>query len=198
MGPHAVIVAGGAGSRLAASAPVGTPLKPLLVDADGARLIDRVLAATAGCRSRVVVAGEMDLPADVVRVREDPPMSGPAAAVVAGVRALPDAAPDDRVLLLAADLVDPAPAVAALLAAAGAGGAGGDGAVGVVDGRFQPLLSVVRYGRLYELGRQDDFVDAPVMSLLRGLDLTRVDLDSAADVDTWEEARDHGFGSELG
>lgn len=202
---HAVIVAGGAGSRLAASAPAVTPQKPLLTGADGARLIDRVLAATTRCSTRVVVAGAMGLPSDVIRVREAPPMSGPAAAIVAGVRALhrAGARPADPVLLLAADLVDPAPAVDRLLDALSDDGASGaDGVIGVADGRCQPLLSAVRYGRVYDRccaggDGGEDFSGASVMSLLRRLTLVEVGLDSAVDVDTWEEAVRYGFGSDM-
>ncbi|MGP9722454.1 molybdenum cofactor guanylyltransferase [Corynebacterium sp. AOP40-9SA-29] len=200
MDVHAVVVAGGAGSRLAASAPDGTPAKPLLVGRDGVRLIDVVLdaAAQVGCTRRVVVAQAMDLPQDVTLVREDPPLSGPAAAVATGVDALGDA-PGDAVFLLAGDLVAPAAAMARLLETYRR--TGGDGCIAVVDGRRQPLLALVRLDRL-RATITGDLRDAPVRAVLRGLDLAEVgeadgiDAATAADVDTWEDAVEHGYGGE--
>lgn len=191
MSVHAIIVAGGAGRRLHASAPAGTPQKPLLTDTSGRRLIDNVLTActTAGCVTRVVVAPPMDLPADVIRTREDPPLAGPAAAVGAGVRALETtgASGNDLVLLLAADLVDPAPAVAALVAH-------GPG-IGITDGRLQPLLSALRLADL-RAAASGDLTDQSVMRILKHLDLPGVDLPggTADDVDTWQDALTHGYG----
>ncbi|MGO1948999.1 MAG: molybdopterin-binding protein, partial [Mycobacteriaceae bacterium] len=132
---------------------------------------------------------EMNLPDDVIRVREDPPLSGPAAAIAAGVTALEDNGTDDTedndlVLLLAADLVNPGAAVTALLEKTD-----GKGAVATVDGRLQPLLSVARLGTLREAIGEDALENAPVMRLLRRLDLPQVELSTtaAADVDTWED-----------
>ncbi|RRQ04150.1 NTP transferase domain-containing protein, partial [Corynebacterium bovis] len=87
---HTVVVAGGAGRRLTASAPdpATLPPKPLLSDGAGRRLIDRALAAAPRGGSVVVVGPPMPLPPHVHRVREDPPLSGPAAALAAGVAAL--------------------------------------------------------------------------------------------------------------
>lgn len=202
MDVHAVVVAGGAGSRLAASAPDGTPAKPLLVGRDGVRLIDVVLdaAAQVGCTRRVVVAQVMDLPQDVTLVREDPPLSGPAAALATGVDALGDAeGSGDAAFLLAGDLVAPAAAMARLLGTYRR--TGGDGCIAVVDGRRQPLLALVRLDRLRGT-ITGDLRDAPVRAVLRGLDLTEVgeadgiDAATAADVDTWEDAVEHGYGGE--
>jgi molybdopterin-guanine dinucleotide biosynthesis protein A len=196
---HAVIVAGGAGRRLAASAPAGTPSKLLLTGPDGGRLIDGVLAATAWCRTRVVVAGPVDLPPGVHRVREDPPLSGPAAAIATGVRALETDGPDDMVLLVAGDLVSPADAVETLRAAwARPRRQTSDGCVAVTDGRRQPLLSMVRLSRLRTVVGDGTFRDAPVRALLRTLDLTEVPVATAPDIDTWEDAVTHGYGSQLG
>ncbi|MDN8580292.1 hypothetical protein Q0O09_10620, partial [Corynebacterium bovis] len=64
------------------------PPKPLLSDGAGRRLIDRALAAAPRGGSVVVVGPPMPLPPHVHRVREDPPLSGPASALAAGVAAL--------------------------------------------------------------------------------------------------------------
>ena len=64
-------------------------------------MLDRVLAAVAGARQRIVVGPPRpDLPRDVRSVREHPPGAGPVAAAAAGL-AWVDA---DLVALLAADL----------------------------------------------------------------------------------------------
>lgn len=198
---HAIIVAGGAGSRLAASAPAGAlrdvPRKPLLPGPDGRRLIDRVLDATASCTCRVVVASPLDLPGlpvDVLRTQEAPPLAGPAAALAAGVAALHGTGTvcaADPVLLLAADLVAPAGSVDGLLKSVQDAPAG---CIGTVDGRMQPLLSVVRFGVLRTAVDGNDFTDAPAMALLRRLDLQETPLPSAADIDTWDDAVTHGYG----
>ncbi|WP_420099784.1 molybdenum cofactor guanylyltransferase [Corynebacterium sp.] len=201
---HAIIVAGGAGSRLAASAPAGAlravPRKPLLPGPDGRRLIDRVLDATASCACRVVVASPLDLPGlpvDVLRTQEDPPLAGPAAALAAGVATLHGhgtVSDTDPVLLLAADLVDPAESVDALMESVREVPAGRAGCIGTVHGRRQPLFSVVRFGALRAAVDGRDFTDAPVMALLRRLDLHETPLPSAADIDTWDDAVTHGYG----
>ena len=188
---HAIIVAGGAGSRLHASAPARTPDKPLLTDCTGRRLIDTVLdaCAAADCATRIVVGPPMDLPEDVLRTREDPPLAGPAAAVAAGVRVLETtgASDDDLVLLLAADLVNPGRAVTAL-AADGPG-------IGVTGGRLQPLLSAVRLADL-RAATAGDLTDQPVMRILKHLGLPELPLPggTATDIDTWQDALTHGYG----
>jgi molybdopterin-guanine dinucleotide biosynthesis protein A len=209
---HAIIVAGGAGSRLAASAPEGTPPKPLLTDHAGHRLIDGVLDACADCQTRIVVGPEMELPTGVVRVREDPPLSGPAAAIGAGVEALADtgAGEDDLVLLLAADLAAPHQGVAVLREHAagnrdtvGATGTFGTaGVVGTAGTRMQPLFSLIRFGPLRRAA-DTDLRDTSVMRLLRrtglgNLDTVELPASTAADVDTWQDALAHGFGDRDG
>lgn len=191
---HALVVAGGEGTRLAASAPEPVPVKPLLVDATGRRLIDRVLDACAvpGIVDRTVVAGEMDLPAGVVRVREDPPSGGPAAGIAAGVAALPPDA-DGDVLVLPADLADPA-AVVAAFTAPGAG-------PGIVTagGRLQPLLFRAPAADL-RTACAGDLADAPVMRIVKRLHLPEVELppEAVADIDTWADAVAHGWADGYG
>ena len=128
---HAIIVAGGRGSRLRDSSPPGTSPKLFLQDATGTTLIthtihaalDAVAGGASGVGRVVVVGPESIVPPDlrkhVTTVQEDPPLSGPASAVAAGVRTLeaaPGVAGTDTVLLLAADLANPRAALAELLA----------------------------------------------------------------------------------
>ncbi len=105
----AIVLAGGRGSRL------GGVDKPLLVR-NGRTLLDGVLDAVTDA-SHIVVVGPPTLAAHTrghPLVHEDPPLGGPVPAIAAGLGALPPG--DAPVVVLAADLVDPAEAVAALLA----------------------------------------------------------------------------------
>jgi molybdopterin-guanine dinucleotide biosynthesis protein A len=176
----AVLLAGGAGSRL------GGVDKGALRLGD-ATLLERALGALAGLEV-VVVGPPLALPGVRV-VREDPPRSGPAAAVVAGLRALP---PVDEVLLLAVDLPRLPDALPLLLAAP----AGPDGVVAVdADDRVQWLLGRYRRAALEAaaeaLGHP---ADRPLRALLGGLDVARVHLPPGleADVDTVADARRAG------
>jgi molybdopterin-guanine dinucleotide biosynthesis protein A len=77
-----IVLAGGSGRRL------GSADKPVLPVA-GTAMLERVLAATDGSRVRVVVGpAALPLPAGVGRTQEQPPGSGPVAALAAGLAAL--------------------------------------------------------------------------------------------------------------
>ena len=106
----AVILAGGRGSRLG-----GVSKADLVVG--GVRLLDRVLAAATGAAT-IVVVGRVGVPDGVLLTMEEPPGSGPAAGLVAGLEAI--GSPAGRTLVLACDLPDAPGAVAALHAAAAA------------------------------------------------------------------------------
>lgn len=130
----AIVLAGGAASRL------GGADKPAL-RVGGRRLLDRVLDAVADAGTVVVVGPpRAGLPPHVVRVREEPPGTGPAAALAAGLAAV--AAP--TVAVLAADLPFVSAEVVAVLRAAlhagGAGSEGGDGVLLVDDAGAEQLL----------------------------------------------------------
>lgn len=108
----AVILAGGKGSRLG-----GVDKAELKVG--GVRLLDRALQAAASARTTVVV-GPAEVPDGVIVTREDPPGTGPAAGIVAGLDAI--AEPADWTLVLACDLPGAADAVHHLLEAVAAAG----------------------------------------------------------------------------
>ncbi|HSK32485.1 MAG TPA: NTP transferase domain-containing protein [Propionicimonas sp.] len=177
----AVILAGGRGSRL------GAPSKPDLHVA-GRRLLDIALAA-ASRAGRIVVVGEVDVPAGILRTREEPAFGGPVAGLDAGLACLAD--PADWTLLLACDLPDAEAAVPRLLAATP--GAEHDGACLVdVDGRLQWLLGCYRTGAL--LARLADRGSPPLTALHRllgPLNLLGVDPGTAsvADLDTPDDAQ---------
>jgi molybdopterin-guanine dinucleotide biosynthesis protein A len=95
----AIILIGGKARRFAGCA------KSELVVGDST-ILDRMLAATEGAVARVVVgarpADAEPLPQGVLQVLEDPPGSGPARSVQAGLAAVPDDC--DRVAILGGDL----------------------------------------------------------------------------------------------
>jgi MobA-like NTP transferase domain len=91
---RAIVLAGGACRRLGVDKPeqrVG-----------GRRLLDIALAAVANADTVVVVGPPRQVPDQVTVLREDPPGSGPVAALAAGLAALPDGPAD--IAVLAADL----------------------------------------------------------------------------------------------
>jgi len=179
-GYDAVILAGGRGSRL------GAPSKPDHTLA-GRRLLDIVLSAAGGAR-QVVVVGDADVPAGVLRTREEPAFGGPVAGLEAGLARLGDSA--EWTLLLACDLPGAEDAVATLLAATPA--ADHDGACLLdADGRLQWLLGCYRTSALK--ARLADRGDPPLTALYRllgPLNLLGVDPGGASvdDLDTPADA----------
>lgn len=172
----AIVLAGGRSSRFGAD--------KLRVEIDGRPLLAGVLAAASGVASDVVVVGEVAGPlAPGVRVtREEPAYAGPFAAVAAGM-ALVDA---DIVLVLAGDLVGPAPAIGPLLDAL-ATHPHADAAVVVdAEGRRQPLLAAFRVVALRGCIAGVDTFGRAAGALLDGLHIAEVgDPDSwARDIDT--------------
>jgi len=109
-----------------------------LIEVDGQRLVDRAAAVLRAVADPVVEVGPgwSDLPA----VREDPPGSGPLAALSAGAAALRAAGHDGCVLLLAVDM----PRVGVGLLRFLAGRAGPATAVPRAGGHPQPMCA--RYG----------------------------------------------------
>ena len=195
----AVVIAGGAGSRL------GGASKPELV-VGGVALVDRTLAAVAGARAVMLVGGPRR--EGVGWTVEDPPRSGPAAAVAAGVAALAAAArgagagaaagPAPWTVVLGVDTPRAEQAVQALLAAReGDGGASPVGATSfdgawLVDGegREQPLVAVYRT-RVLAAHAEGDLIGASLRRLVGGLAMIAVP-DTAGlsrDLDTWDDAR---------
>ncbi|MEV0607690.1 NTP transferase domain-containing protein [Polymorphospora rubra] len=82
-----VLLAGGAARRMAG---VDKPAVPV----GGRPMRERVLAAVADAYPRIVVGPPDGLPAGVLTAREDPPGSGPVAALAAGLARLVTATPD--------------------------------------------------------------------------------------------------------
>ena len=215
----AVVVAGGASRRLnhvpKASLSDGT-----------STLLDCALEAVAAASPRVVVGPEsLPLPPEVLRTRENPPFSGPAAAIHAGLECIAAAcersqAPmPDWCLILGVDTPRIAPAVQQLIAAArgveqtyaeraadfsptdsesSEGSESSAGFWGVAEGVYQPLVGIYRFEAIRSVFSTGT-TDASVRSFLRRLNPAAVQMSAAdtADVDTWEQAQALGYTTSL-
>ena len=91
----AVVVAGGGAARMGGADKAS-------IELGGRTLLERVLAALPREADVVVVGDEVRTSRPVTFTREDPPGGGPAAGLLAGLRAFPHA--PDRVVVLAGDL----------------------------------------------------------------------------------------------
>ncbi|MFB9309469.1 molybdopterin-guanine dinucleotide biosynthesis protein A [Agromyces hippuratus] len=195
----AIVLAGGRGSRLG-----GIDKTALTID--GTSLAARAVGAVSGARA-VAYVSSAPAPRWVLaerRIRvaaEDPPWSGPVAAIAAGLEGLADR-PQPFTVVLAGDLVGAAPAVQLLLARVARTV---DGVVGVdPDGFSQPLLAVYRTtalrGAVAEVlampgASQVGGRGASMGAVLARLRLRGVALRGSwcADVDTPADAARHGI-----
>jgi molybdopterin-guanine dinucleotide biosynthesis protein A len=156
-----VVLAGGRARRMG-----GAP-KPVL-EVGGRRLLDVALDALHGAR-RVVVVGDVAVPAGVVVTREEPAGSGPVAALAA---ALP-LVEQDLCVVLAADLPFVTAAHVAQLVAA----VDGRSAVAVdAEGREQPLLAAYDVAAL-RAALPDELEGAPMRLLVDRLERQQVQLE---------------------
>jgi molybdopterin-guanine dinucleotide biosynthesis protein A len=188
----AIVVAGGRGSRLGG-------VEKAELRQDGQRLLDRLADGLAGARALVVV-GDRGVPGALL-VREEPPHGGPAAAVAAGLAALPGGS--TLVALLAVDMPRAGEAIPLLLSAyAGATSlAAADGVVAVDStGRRQPLLGVYATTRLRAAvaavsAERGGMEGSSLRQLLAPLELCEVPVSDAlcADVDTRDDAERLGI-----
>lgn len=177
----AVIVAGGKGSRMGGVSKADLSLH-------GERLLDIVLDAVAAARTRVVV-GAVEVPDGVLLTREDPPGTGPAAGLLAGLDAIAD--PATWTLALACDLPDAPAAVARLLAVVDDAPESADGLCLRDDGgELQHLAALYRTPALraaYEAW--GDPANRSVRGIMGSLALQPIDRGSASveDLDTPEQ-----------
>ena len=190
----AVILAGGRSSRLG-----GSPKS--LFRIRGRTLLETTLDAVAQAQ-HIAVAGPAALAPlldgsrqGVALVREEPAFGGPAAAVAAGLGALPGESP--FTLVLACDMPRVDEAVAALLREAET--AGGGASLLAVDegGRSQPLAGLYRTADLRAaVGNQaaGGLTNMSMKALLARVQWRGVVVPpmSTADVDTWADAQTLG------
>ncbi|MCC5783503.1 MULTISPECIES: molybdenum cofactor guanylyltransferase [Kocuria] len=180
---HVVVLAGGRSSRLG-----GTPKASLR--RNGRTLVELTVEAVQGAAGVVVVGpAELAVPAGVLRTREDPPFSGPAAGIAAGLAALEALPLADWTMTLACDMPEVARAVPLLLGSAGAAPET-DGHIGVTpDGRRQPLAALYRTEALRAAYADQDPTNRSVRSFTHDLLLQEVTVaeDATADVDTWDD-----------
>lgn len=210
----AVVLAGGRSSRLG-----GAPKQALLYK--GETLVGLTVRAVDPARRTVIVGpagvagpaagpagavGGADshppLPGAVAVTREDPPFSGPASAIAAGLRCLDAAAgpePADAVIVVACDMPDVARAITVLRAALPLD-AGADGLVAVDEtGHEQPLVAIYRASALRAAVRAfedgDAFQGLSVRAFLAALRLVPVAVPagSTADIDTPADADAFGI-----
>jgi len=189
----ALVLAGGRSSRLGAVPKAGLVY-------EGETLLARTLGA-AGIARQVVAVGPIDaeaLPPQALVAREDPPFSGPAAGIAAGLAALAatGTAPSDVTLVLACDMPHADVVVRTLVDALTDAAAADeiDGVIGVDEnGRRQPLAAAYRTSRLAAAVRahRDELAGLPVSRLIADLTLLPVATPPGAtdDVDTWSDAQ---------
>src|SRR5699024_5780564 len=155
----AIVLSGGRASRLDHTSKGS-------VRVGGAALLGRILDVLDD--TPTVVVGDDAVPSHVTRTREDPPYSGPAAAIAAGVECI--ASQNLRaahVLMRAVDLPFASRAVQQLMGMP----VHADGVIAVdTDGRHQYLLSKVRRDRLQSaLAQRSSWSDASVRRLMSTL-----------------------------
>lgn len=212
----AVVVAGGASRRL------NHVPKASLSDGTNT-LLGCALEAVDAASPRVVVGPEsLPLPTGVLRTREDPPFSGPAAAIHAGLECIAADCERSQVplpewcLILGVDTPRIAPAVQQLIAAARVAeqaatatpsptdseapndSEASAGFWGVAEGIYQPLVGIYRFEAIRSVFSTGT-TDASVRSFLRRLNPAAVEMSAAdtADVDTWEQAQALGYTTSL-
>ncbi len=182
----AVVLAGGRGTRLGGRDKAELRLS-------GERLVDRAAAAVraVGADPIVVVGPERAAVPGCAIVREDPPFTGPLAALEAALVVLDGVADDTWVLLLSCDLVRPDTAVARLALQDGAPTDTEAVVLRDPDGRAQWLAAGYRLGALRAAlapfaGRT---ANAPLRRAFESVAVRFVDADAAevVDVDTPED-----------
>lgn len=175
----AVILAGGTAARLGGADKAA-------IEVDGRSLLEHLLAATAVADEVVVVGDAVPTSRPVTFVREDPPLGGPVAGLLAGRHAL--LTPPALLVVTAVDMPRVTDAtVGRLLAAVGEG----DGAALHDASDRRQLVLVLRTAALDAVAPAEPH-GASVRDLLAPLDLVAVPAqgDEAHGVDRWQDLRD--------
>ncbi|MBH0082461.1 molybdenum cofactor guanylyltransferase [Salinibacterium sp. SWN167] len=188
----AAVLAGGRSTRLGSVAKATLHVR-------GRSLLEHALSAASSVARTCVVVGPVEpglVSSAVFVTREDPPFSGPAAAVAAGVHHLSTngTSASDAILVLACDMPGIAAQVPALVDALTTAPSDVDGVISVdATGHRQPLACLYRRRALISaLSRFDaDSLDGLSMrKLIEPLNLMSLVAVPGAtdDVDTWEDA----------
>jgi molybdopterin-guanine dinucleotide biosynthesis protein A len=181
----AVILTGGTAARM-------DGIDKASLEIDGVTLLERALAATLQALEVVVVGHEVPTSRSVTWTREEPPLGGPAAGILAGIdRLLRD---PDLVCVLAVDMPRVNSGTVARLTWAVEADPAVEGAVLVdPEGRRQTLAAVYRTASL-RAARPADRAEEhglPVRRLVGGLRLAEVPVvgNEAVDIDSWTDLR---------
>lgn len=181
----AVVLAGGRGSRLGG-------IDKAAIRLNGERLVDRAVGAAraAGAAQTVVVGPDHAAAAEVTVVREDPPFTGPLAALAAALPLLRS----EWVLVLSCDLVRPHRVCDVLMAALSGSDESRslDGfALRDSEGRAQWLSGLYRLSELRSAAQRigSGVENAPMRRLLGDLELRWIDapFEVTADIDNPED-----------
>lgn len=163
------------------------------IELGGVTLLERALAATMAAGEVVVVGHEVPTSRPVTWTREDPPLGGPAAGLLAGIDRF--SRPPDLVCVLAVDMPKVEAGTVARLTWAVEADDDVDGAA-LVDheGRRQPLAAVYRYASLAKARpadreREHGLAVRRLLGLLRIVDVPVVG-DEGRDIDSWKDLRD--------
>jgi molybdopterin-guanine dinucleotide biosynthesis protein A len=205
---QAVILAGGLSRRLGGESKAGLLVGGETLLARAVRTAQDAIDAEPGgdAAGRVAVVGPVEqlaawlgpgaLSGRLKLVQEDPPHSGPAAGLAAGLAVLDGV--EGRVLVLACDMPE-AGRLVPLLADAVAGCGDDEGVMAVDGGRRQPLAAIYPLAPLraaVEAARAAyQLENAAVFSLVASVNTKEcaVPAGLAADIDTWDDARLYGI-----
>lgn len=190
------LLAGRNAARQLTSAPTPAQTAPIPAQTDGVGTAQGGIAVVGPVEK---IAGWLETAehaSQAMTVQEDPPYSGPAAGIAAGIEAL--AADRGHVLVLACDMPW-AGAVARLLLDASGDCSPGQGVMAVADGKKQPLAAIYP---LRELRAAADTAraahrleNAAVFALVANVNMKElvVSAELTADIDTWADARAQGI-----
>ena len=181
----AVILTGGTAARM-------DGVDKASIEVGGVTLLERALAATLQAVEVVVVGREVPTSRPVTWTREDPPLGGPAAGVLAGIDRFLRV--PDVVCVLAVDMPKVNSGTVARLTWAVEGDPEVDGAVLVdAEGRRQTLAAVYRTAALQSArpASREQEHGLPVRRLVGLLRLVEVPVvgNEAFDIDSWKDLR---------
>jgi molybdopterin-guanine dinucleotide biosynthesis protein A len=181
----AVILTGGTAARM-------DGIDKASIEIGGVTLLERALAATMSALEVVVVGEPVPTSRPVTWTREEPPLGGPAAGILAGLDRFLET--PDLVCVLAVDMPRVNAGTVARLTWAVEGDDAADGAVLLDDSGHHQVLAAVYRASSLEAARPENREHEHGLSVRRlvgGLRLTGVPSvgEESFDVDTWTDLR---------